>query len=420
MILRSRNIRSKSAREGEEIGSFSKRTLSLVIITINLLFMFPLKVTANLFESSSPIEEVDANANMNTNDRTGITNPQLNEQSVQTASMTHISTIAECENIVIDSIPVIPYFTPDVSNGIRYKNEQYVYFTDSNIWQCTHRKKANDGVLPGSETFESGIKNGWTLVRSCVTEAPSDFPSLIPSFSPTFHPTSSPTISPSVTPSEIPSSLPSLSPTYTCQEDEYVGGTNYKEGDRIIYNEIIWECLNKKACDKAAKIPGSKGARKIWRPIGRCITDAPSLTPSFSNPPTNYPPTLSPTVSPTGSPTIHPTNLPTASPTTASPTTSPTSFVTASPTSSLCEEYADICRLHVGTYTDHDNTRMQWWAYEPIGEYSCPDEGCPLYIWIDGTDQDQYEARNDQLYLMEMVSEVRLGLLSFVMKWILF
>ncbi len=72
----------------------------------------------------------------------------------------------------------------------------------------------------------------------------------------------------------------------------------------------------------------------------------------------------------------------------------------------LCEDNPDICRLHTGTYTDHDSKVMNWWAFEPIGDYACPEEGCPLYVWVDGTEQEPYQMKPDQYYMIEMVSSL--------------
>ena len=69
----------------------------------------------------------------------------------------------------------------------------------------------------------------------------------------------------------------------------------------------------------------------------------------------------------------------------------------------LCKDNSDICRLHTGTYTDHDAIVKKWWAFEPIGTYACPDEGCPLYVWIYGTTQAPYETIPNQFFMMEMV-----------------
>ena len=53
----------------------------------------------------------------------------------------------------------------------------------------------------------------------------------------------------------------------------------------------------------------------------------------------------------------------------------------------LCSD--DICELVTGCYSDknaHDGIcNMNWWAYVPKGKFACPEEGCPLYIWMQGT-----------------------------------
>ena len=51
----------------------------------------------------------------------------------------------------------------------------------------------------------------------------------------------------------------------------------------------------------------------------------------------------------------------------------------------LCGDNSDICELITGCYADRDaksgRCNIPWWAYVPKG---CPEEGCPLYIWIGG------------------------------------
>lgn len=73
-------------------------------------------------------------------------------------------------------------------------------------------------------------------------------------------------------------------------------------------------------------------------------------------------------------------------------------------TAGRCEDNSDICSLTTGTYTDHDGTTQAWWAFIPQGSIACPDDlGCPLYIWIDGTNQAPYQETPDQLYMLEML-----------------
>jgi len=51
----------------------------------------------------------------------------------------------------------------------------------------------------------------------------------------------------------------------------------------------------------------------------------------------------------------------------------------------LCGDNSDICELITGCYADRDaksrRCNIPWWAYVPKG---CPEEGCPLYIWMGG------------------------------------
>jgi hypothetical protein len=72
-------------------------------------------------------------------------------------------------------------------------------------------------------------------------------------------------------------------------------------------------------------------------------------------------------------------------------------------TAGLCELNSDICSATTGTYTDHDNNSREWWAFIPQGSLACREEGCPLYIWIDGTNQAPYQEKPDQLYMLEML-----------------
>ena len=69
----------------------------------------------------------------------------------------------------------------------------------------------------------------------------------------------------------------------------------------------------------------------------------------------------------------------------------------------LCEDNAGICELVTGGYTDHDGNTRPFWAFVPMGEYACPSEGCPLYVWIDGTAQAPYQIKPDQFYMLEML-----------------
>ena len=69
----------------------------------------------------------------------------------------------------------------------------------------------------------------------------------------------------------------------------------------------------------------------------------------------------------------------------------------------LCEDNADICELVTGGYTDHDGNTRPFWAFVPIGAAACPPQGCPLYVWIDGTNQAPYQVKPDQFYMLEML-----------------
>ena len=55
----------------------------------------------------------------------------------------------------------------------------------------------------------------------------------------------------------------------------------------------------------------------------------------------------------------------------------------------LCDDNPDICDTVLGCYSDRNaesgQCNMSWWAYVPKGKLACPEEGCPLYIWMDGT-----------------------------------
>ena len=61
----------------------------------------------------------------------------------------------------------------------------------------------------------------------------------------------------------------------------------------------------------------------------------------------------------------------------------------------LCEDNPDICELVTGCYSDRegiddDACNREWWAFKPIGPHACPPEGCPLYVWVEGSGRTPY------------------------------
>ena len=70
----------------------------------------------------------------------------------------------------------------------------------------------------------------------------------------------------------------------------------------------------------------------------------------------------------------------------------------------LCDANPDICELVTGCYPDKTSRdgscNMNWWAYVPTGEYKCPTEGCPLYIWMHGT--MEANVREPESYVMQL------------------
>ena len=70
----------------------------------------------------------------------------------------------------------------------------------------------------------------------------------------------------------------------------------------------------------------------------------------------------------------------------------------------LCNANPDICELVTGCYPDKTSRdgscNMNWWAYVPTGEYKCPTEGCPLYIWMHGT--MEANVREPESYVMQL------------------
>ncbi|KAL7460681.1 hypothetical protein ACHAXS_001125, partial [Conticribra weissflogii] len=302
---------------GIAAGPFRTHTLPFVTAIMTYLLLPFIEVAATVFDRPTSIIEVNLNAEVSP----FTANKPMNEPSFSTAM---IPVIPDCEGITINTVPVVPWDPVTISTFVA---GGLVYYTDGNIWKCTQRKKCrNSSTTPGSEKFAPGVLNGWTFVRSCVTVAPTGVPSLFPSGPPTNNPTHSPTSYPSGSPSDAPMSLPSFSPSYICGHRDWVGGTNYDEsdgvnpGDRVVYNEIIWECTNRKGCDKLLNVPGSSGTNNIWRPIERCVTVTPSLTPSRNL-----------TGSPTKNATFSPVNLPTSNPT-VSPTNHPMEYPSTSPT----------------------------------------------------------------------------------------
>ena len=66
----------------------------------------------------------------------------------------------------------------------------------------------------------------------------------------------------------------------------------------------------------------------------------------------------------------------------------------------LCNDNSDICELITGCYADRGaksgHCNMPWWAYVPKGSLACPKEGCPLYLWMDGTlDSNDHQSWDD-------------------------
>jgi len=73
----------------------------------------------------------------------------------------------------------------------------------------------------------------------------------------------------------------------------WVAGFDYNQGDKVSFNDIVYNCRNKKGCDIR-----SPGEDNTWIFEGLCIpTNPPTLSPSTPLP------TFSPTVEPTTSPT---------------------------------------------------------------------------------------------------------------------
>ena len=71
----------------------------------------------------------------------------------------------------------------------------------------------------------------------------------------------------------------------------------------------------------------------------------------------------------------------------------------------LCDENSNICERIEGCYerTSRSSCDMKWWAYIPKGKLACPEEGCPLYIWLDGSFDSNTHQKRDQIMQMEML-----------------
>ena len=68
----------------------------------------------------------------------------------------------------------------------------------------------------------------------------------------------------------------------------------------------------------------------------------------------------------------------------------------------LCDDNSDICESVIGCYSDRNaesgQCNMSWWAYVPRGRLACPEEGCPLYVWMDGTIDSNKIQLHDEIF----------------------
>ena len=73
----------------------------------------------------------------------------------------------------------------------------------------------------------------------------------------------------------------------------------------------------------------------------------------------------------------------------------------------LCEENSDICEYSTGCYSDHPwlTCNKGYIVFKPAGENACPPQGCPLFIWMDGTLFNPYNGFHDQYIMLEMVKK---------------
>mmetsp|Transcript_9784 Transcript_9784/g.17660 ORF Transcript_9784/g.17660 Transcript_9784/m.17660 type:complete len:548 (-) Transcript_9784:307-1950(-) len=65
---------------------------------------------------------------------------------------------------------------------------------------------------------------------------------------------------------------------------------------------------------------------------------------------------------------------------------------------SRCDGLAH-CNLVEGTYDASEGGQRPWWAFVPD---NCPDGGCPLFFWIDGTGEVDFRHDRQQLWMEEM------------------
>ncbi len=201
-------------------------------------------------------------------------------------------------NVVTGALVGCPAPAWDETGSTDYHTGDLIAHTDGNIYMCKNRKRCDKvDSIPGED------HRAWTFVRPCITEAPTDVPSVIPTAVPSIHPSGLPSSIPTFEPSQFSSLIPSNEPSWSCRVTEWVGGTDYEEGDEVVYDEIIYQCRNRKRCDEAEFVPGVD--KRAWRPIRRCITDSPSLVPS-SSPTASFFPTRYPTETPSKSPTAPP------------------------------------------------------------------------------------------------------------------
>ena len=71
----------------------------------------------------------------------------------------------------------------------------------------------------------------------------------------------------------------------------------------------------------------------------------------------------------------------------------------------LCQTNPADCEFITGGYySDYPQTyNRDYLIYKPEGKYVCPPEGCPLFIWLDGTSVNVVHTFRDTYFMFEMV-----------------
>jgi len=68
------------------------------------------------------------------------------------------------------------------------------------------------------------------------------------------------------------------------------------------------------------------------------------------------------------------------------------------------------CKVEEGTYVNPQGDVARWWAFVPDGAKACPEEGCPLFVTVPGTQAEFFDPPGLQMCMIEMVDRGFIGL----------